>query len=322
MPCFSPLTAYQSPHQTNSQTGKSFRSISFKETAENCIQIQLKCGQCIGCRLERSKQWAIRCMNEAQMHSKNCFITLTYNDENLPPNDSLVYRDFQLFLKRLRFKYSGTTIRYYMAGEYGENYGRPHFHAILFGIDFADKKPWKKSGDNILYRSKDLESLWTDNLGNSLGYSSIGDVTFESASYVARYIMKKQNSDKLNPNTGKPYNAVYDYTNPKTGEITKKTPEFTKMSLKPGIGATWIEKYMSDVYPHGEIILRGNKKVLTPKYYDKIFKKHADPYVFDEMLYKRETNAKLRAEDNTPERLEAKRKVMEAGLKLKKRVLT
>jgi len=261
-------------------------------------------------------------MHEAQMHTQNCFITLTYNDDHLPSDQSLHHRDFQLFFKRLRKKYEHLKIRYYMAGEYGENYGRPHFHACIFGWQPSDLKPWKKTGDSQLYRSQELESLWVDNNGNSIGFTSVGSVTFESAAYVARYIMQKQNSERLNPTTGKPYNAVYDYINEKTGEIIKKTPEYNKMSLKPGIGANWIEKYMYDVYPKGEEIIRGNKKVLTPKYYDKQFKKIADPYIFDEMLYIREKNAKLKADDNTPERLEVKRQVMAAGLKLKKRVLT
>jgi hypothetical protein len=322
MPCFTPLQAYITPWQTNAQSGKSYRSVSFKETDDHSISINLACGQCIGCRLEKSKQWAVRCMNEAQMHTQNCFITLTYDDTHLPSDQSLHHRDFQLFFKRLRRKFPTHKIRYYMAGEYGENYGRPHFHACIFGWKPTDLKIWKKTGDSNLYRSEILESLWVDNNGNSIGYSSVGDVTFESAAYVARYILQKQNSDNINPNTGKPYNAVYDYTNPITGEITKKTPEYNKMSLKPGIGATWIEKYMSDVYPKGEVIIRGNKKTLAPKYYDKKFKQSADPYIFDEMLYMREKNAKLRADDNTPERLEVKRQVMSAGLKQKKRVLT
>jgi hypothetical protein len=334
MPCFTPLTAYITPWLINGgsksptafsdgkKAGKPYRKVSFKEDSDHSIQINLACGQCIGCRLEKSKQWATRCMNEAQMHSQNCFITLTYDDDHIPSNESLHHRDFQLFFKRLRKKFTGQTIRYYMAGEYGEKYGRPHFHACIFGWKPNDLKKWKKNGDSYLYRSEILESLWCDNNGNSIGWSTVGDVTFESAAYVARYIMKKQNSDNINPDTGKSYNDVYTYINPNTGEITKKTPEYNKMSLKPGIGATWIEKYMSDVYPTGEVIIRGNKKVLAPKYYDKKFKEIADPYVFDEMLYIREKNAKLRAEDNTPERLEVKRQVMADGLKRKKRVLT
>ena len=214
MPCFTPLSAYITPWQTNAQSGKSYRSVSFKETDDHSISINLACGQWIGCRLDKSKQWATRCMHEAQMHTENCFITLTYDDPHLPSDQSLHHRDFQLFFKRLRRRYPNHKIRYYMAGEYGENYGRPHFHACIFGWKPQDLKKWKKTGDSDLYRSQELESLWVDNNGNSIGYSSVGNVTFESAAYVARYIMSKQNSDKINPSTGKPYDAVYDYTNP------------------------------------------------------------------------------------------------------------
>ena len=106
MPCFAPLTAFITPWQTNAQSGKSFRKVSFKEDSDHSININLACGQCIGCRLEKSKAWATRCMNEAQMHTQNCFITLTYNDDHLPSDQSLHHRDFQLFFKRLRKKFS------------------------------------------------------------------------------------------------------------------------------------------------------------------------------------------------------------------------
>ena len=178
MPCYHPLSAFQCVDG----------SIVFYESKrhDTVKSLFLPCGQCVGCRLERSRQWAIRCMHEAQMHEKNCFITLTYDDAHLPGDRSLHYRDFQLFIKRLRKRYPGRRIRYYMAGEYGENFGRPHWHACLFGIDFDDKSLWKRtSANSLLYRSADLELLWP------FGYSSIGDVTFESAAYVARYIMKK-----------------------------------------------------------------------------------------------------------------------------------
>jgi hypothetical protein len=128
-------------------------------------------------------------MHEAKMHPKNCFITLTYNNEHLPSDGSLNYEVFQLFMKRLRKKY-GKGIRFYMCGEYGDKLGRPHFHACLFGHDFADKKLWKTTDSKSkLYRSAELEKLWP------YGFSSVGDVTFESAAYVARYIMKKVSGD-------------------------------------------------------------------------------------------------------------------------------
>ncbi len=299
MPCYHPLSAFQCTDG----------SIVFYESKrhDTVKSLSLPCGQCVGCRLERSRQWAIRCMHEAQMHTENCFITLTYDDAHLPSDRSLHYRDFQLFIKRLRKRYFGRRIRYYMAGEYGENFGRPHWHACIFGLDFDDKKLWKRTPANsLLYRSADLELLWP------FGYSSIGDVTFESAAYVARYIMKKV--------TGKNAAQHYQEIDPETGEITNRTPEFTKMSLKPGIGYEWYKQYTSDVYPHDYVVVRG-KKVKPPKYYDKKYKID-NPYKFDELLYIREKSAKLRHEDNTLERLAVKEQVVKAKLQKLKRNLT
>lgn len=299
MPCYHPISAYQCTDG----------SIVFYESKRHDISrsLQLPCGQCVGCRLERSRQWAIRCMHEAQMHTQNCFITPTYDDAHLPSDRSLHYRDFQLFIKRLRKRYPGRRIRYYMAGEYGENFGRPHWHACIFGLDFDDKKLWKRTAANsVLYRSQDLELLWP------FGYSSIGDVTFESAAYVARYIMKKV--------TGKNAAEHYQEIDPDTGEITNRTPEFTKMSLKPGIGYEWYKQYTSDVYPHDYVVVRG-KKVKPPKYYDKKYKID-NPYEFDELLYIREKSAKLNYADNTLERLAVKEQVAKAKLQKLKRNLT
>ena len=194
-----------------------------------------------------------------------------------------------------------------MAGEYGENFGRPHFHACIFGYDFNDKKLWKRTpSGSIIYRSEHLETLWP------FGYSSIGDVNFESAAYVARYIMKKI--------TGKNAQDHYTEIDPNTGEITDRKPEFNKMSLKPGIGYQWLKRYKSDVYPHDYVVIRG-KKVKPPKYYDKQYAKE-NPYEWDEVLYKREISAKLRYEDNTLERLAVKEKVTKAKLQKLKRNLT
>jgi len=194
-----------------------------------------------------------------------------------------------------------------MAGEYGENFGRPHFHACIFGFDFHDKKLWKRTASgSIIYRSADLETVWP------FGYSSIGDVNFESAAYVARYIMKKQ--------TGKDSEKHYQYTSLSTGEIVQMEKEYNKMSLKPGIGAEWYKKYRSDVYPHDYVVVRG-QKVRPPKYYDKKYKSDY-PYEYDEILYKRDQRAKLNIEDNTYERLAVKEQVTKAKLQKFKRNLT
>jgi hypothetical protein len=308
MACYHPLTAYLSGHQTNNATGKSFRRVSFKETDEHDRQISLPCGQCVGCRLERSRQWAMRCIHEAQLHQNNCFITLTYDDEHLPKDLSLDHREFQLFFKRLRKANPHIKIRYYMAGEYGSTRGRPHFHACIFGYDFHDKKLFSRtSAGSLLYRSQELEKLWP------YGYSTIGDVTFESAAYVARYIMQKQTGKDVDPNH-------YTYCDLTTGELVKLQPEYNKMSLKPGIGADWYKKYKNDVYPHDYVEVRG-QKIKPPKYYDQLYSKE-NPYEYDQILYTREKQAKLRPEEHSYERLLVKETVTKAKLQKLKRKLT
>lgn len=310
MPCYKPLKAWQCLD----------RSVVFAELKRHDIvkQIDIPCGQCVGCRLERARQWAIRCMHEASLYKNNCFVTLTYADEHLPADYSLHYDDFQKFMKRLRKRFKGIEpaayaesqdkrpIRFYMAGEYGENFGRPHFHACIFNFDFNDKTLWQKtSSGSKIYRSEALEELWP------FGYSSIGDVNFQSAAYVARYIMKKV--------TGGMADQHYQEVNLDTGEITSRKPEFNKMSLKPGIGYDWLQKFKDDVYPHDYVIVNG-KKVKPPKFYDKKFAAEY-PYEFDQIAWEREKKAKMQISDNTDERLAVKEMVTQAKVRRLPRVL-
>lgn len=190
-------------------------------------------------------------------------------------------------------------IRFYMAGEYSEK-GRPHFHACLFGHDFKDKIYFKKTTNNgKLYTSATLDKIW------GKGFCSIGDVTHESAAYIARYIMGKI--------TGPNAALAYQRINEETGEIYDLQPEYNKMSLKPGIGATWIEQYETDVFPEGEVTLREGRRTRTPKYYDRKFKKK-DRINYEEMLWKREQRAKEYIQDTTPERLKVREQVAQAKL--------
>lgn len=298
MPCFKPLTAYRS----------NGGSVVFSELSRSgsVKTLSLPCGKCAGCRLERAREWALRCMHEASMHEENCYVTLTYSDMCLPDFRSLDYRDFQAFIRRLRVRELGREIRFYMCGEYGDEKWRPHFHALIFGYDFPDKVYWRKSpsGDS-LFRSAILEGLWTG------GFSSIGRVTFESASYVARYVMKKI--------TGQEAETHYEYVDPVSGEVFRRVPEFNRMSLKPGIGARWLDKYESDVYPSGKVVMRGHEG-MAPRYYDKRYKKR-HPEKFENLEYVREREARLRYLDNTPERLAVKEKVKVAQLLMLKRKL-
>lgn len=245
MTCYHPLLAYKSD-------GK----VVFEKPFAFARGFNLPCGQCIGCRLNYSRQWAIRLMHEAQMHQSSCFITLTFNDDHLMARSnpySLDKSEYQRFMKRLRIKY-GSTIRFFHCGEYGDLNKRPHYHAILFGIDFShDRILWSEKGGIKLFTSKSLEQLWP------YGFSTIGQVTFESCAYVARYIMKKQTGDK----------AEDHYTRwcPDTGEGTAIEPEYCTMSRKPGIGKAWIDRYKSDVYPHDYVVIN-NHKVKPPRFYD------------------------------------------------------
>jgi hypothetical protein len=200
-------------------------------------------------------------------------------------------------MKRLRKHFAPKLVRFYMCGEYGDLEQRPHFHACLFGIDFDDKQYWSKTDAGFeLYRSPTLEKLWP------YGFSSIGDVNFLTAGYVARYIMKKVTGDLAEKH--------YEHINLETGEITNRQPEFTKMSLKPGIGARWFEKWSSDVYPHDYCVVNG-RKVRTPKYYDSLLKK-IEPETLETIKFERVLEGRAHLEDNTPERLAVKEQVLAA----------
>lgn len=291
MACFSPLPAWQT------EGGE----IVFVERGKIARSLTLPCGQCIGCRLERSRQWAVRCVHEAQLHDHNQFVTLTYRDESLPYDGSLRYRHFQLFMKRVRRKYG--PVRFFMCGEYGEQLHRPHYHACLFGLELTDKQVWSVRQGVTLYRSPSLEVLWPH------GYVTVGDVTFESASYVARYVTKKV--------TGKRADEHYTRVNLETGELRTLTPEFVRMSLKPGIGAQWIQKFQADCYTTDTIHLRGSQ-MKPPRYYDKRIAA-IDDDLHAEIQARRYQKSLRSAEDSTPERLAVREKVARARLALKKR---
>lgn len=291
MPCFHPIPAYQC----------SDGGIVFCERKGDVVRsLELPCGQCVGCRLARARSWALRCMHEAQMYEENSFITLTYAPEHLPERGQLQYSDFQLFFKRFRRRVSPIKPRFYMCGEYGDRDGRPHFHACIFGFSFReDRKLWKKTGaGSLIYRSALLEALWP------FGHSSVGDLTLQSAGYVARYCMKKVNGARAAEH--------YLRVDPDTGELYSMVPEFTHMSLKPGIGASWLSTFLSDVFPHDFCVVDG-KMVRVPKYYDRRLEE-LDPILLEGLKFDREVKAAAFAFDNTPERLVVKEVVAEAAL--------
>lgn len=283
MTCFHPLGGHQSPI-----TGK----LGPYQPHLNAPQpyLQVPCGGCIGCKLDRSRSWAIRAVHEASLSENHSFLTLTYDDEHLPASGSLIKSDFQKFIRSLRQKLSPEPIRFFMCGEYGELLLRPHYHALIYGFSFPDKKHWSTTRHgNKLFRSTFLESTWT--LGNSL----IGDVTFQSAGYIARYTMKKI--------TGAAAAAHYrgETCDAATGEIIDRLPEYNQMSLKPGLGRAWIERYLPDVYP-GDFVVMSGKKHKPPRYYDKFHEQH-DPNAHDQVVQLRKAFAATHEADQTSRRL-------------------
>lgn len=243
MACFRPLKAYRA------SGGK---IVFNSKEGFGDLPLELPCGQCVGCRAERSRQWALRVVHEAQMSVTSSFVTLTYSDANLPSDGGLCLRDWQLFAKRLR-KRAG-PFRYFMCGEYGESTLRPHFHACIFGLDFRSGAQLIRSGSAPLWTNALLEDSW------KLGLTSAGALTYQSANYVARYVMKKA--------TGAEAKAErYGRVDARTGEYYEVRPEFVAMSRRPGVGSTWFDKFHGDVFPRDEVVHDG-KRFRPPRFYD------------------------------------------------------
>lgn len=262
------------------------------------------CGTCDACKLERSRQWAVRCMHEASLYDENCFISLTYADKHLPWASSLWVNHFQDFMKRLRKQYTMPRptykrvvpgevkqIRFFHCGEYGETYGRPHYHALLFGFNFPDRTLLGERRGFPIWRSPSLEQLWP------YGRSEIGTATFESAAYVARYVLKKQ------VDTESPHEL--------------RDPEYVTMSRRPGIGKPWLDLYQSEVYPRDSVI-RGGMPSKPPRYYD-VQVELSDPSLLAEVRRVRE-DRRNRAPTTLRSR-HAEAEIVRSKLNLKKREL-
>lgn len=240
MGCYHPIPAYQS--------GPGAGVVLHPPVGYESMT--LPCGSCLGCRTARALAWARRCMHEAGEWSDNSFVTLTYSDCFVPGDGSLVPRDLQLFLKRLRRQACGPAprsasivgvrpgpIRYFACGEYGDRNGRPHYHALLFNCDFSDKVLVGKD----LYESATLASLWPQ------GRSIVGSVSAASANYVAQYSMKKLS------------------TVPCDVDGVVRHPVFLRMSLKPGIGAGWLARFRTDLQ-HGYLVADGKRQAIPRAY--------------------------------------------------------
>nr|AVQ10263.1 replication protein VP4 [Gokushovirinae environmental samples] len=302
MGCDEPLTAYFG-NEVNPATGK--RPMVFDiRRAHSPVPVKLPCQRCIGCRLEHSRQWAMRCMHEKRMHDESCFLTVTYNDANLPTGGTLVRSDPQLFLKRLRTALAPKRFRFYGCGEYGGQTLRPHYHILIFGHDFTDKKFYKMTDrGERLYTSAFVEKQW------GKGFNVIGDVTFKSCAYVSRYVTDKITGD----------DAERHYTKiTADGEVVPILPEFSMMSRNGGIGASWFDKFGKHAYQFDSVVMN-EREVRPPRFYDTRYAALDSMHMAELKLVRRRKAMANRA-DNTSARRHVKEEVLRLNLVGKKGV--
>lgn len=290
MPCFSPLQAYR---------GRDGVVFSKKQSlAGGLVELELPCGQCVGCRVERSQQWALRCVHEASLHERNSFLTLTYDDDHLPDDGGLDVSHWQKFAKRVR-KQLG-PFRFFHCGEYGDQTFRPHYHALVFGLDFSFDREVLRRSPHLLWHSPTLTELWGH------GHVSIGAVTYETCAYVARYVVKKLTGNEAAETYG---DLRPPYVTMSRGGRTRDPAE-----NQGGIGYRWFQKYRGDVFPADEVVQNG-RKFRPPRYYDEKLGEEE----LEKIKKKRRREVNLA--NSTPERLAAREKVLKARLALQARNL-
>jgi len=241
MQCAKPLPAWRSKHRS---PGGAWPVVFNLTDGWKDKPVDVPCGRCMPCRINKAETWANRLEHEAAMHTDSQFLTLTY--EEMPENGSLQPRDATLFVKRLREHLSRLPaepkIRYFLVGEYGDRFARPHFHVLMFGYRFTDLASIR-TGKMPLHTSAELQRIWGH------GFVTIGQVTPQSIRYCAAYITKRITG----PMADKHYQG--------------RVPEFARMSRRPGIGSSWAAKYAADLFPNGHLTLRGGAKMPLPRIY-------------------------------------------------------
>ncbi len=245
-------------------------------------RMSVPCGQCMGCRLARTSEWATRIMKEAGEYEENTFLSLTYDDKHIREDLSLHLPDLQKFIKRLRYdiwqdekkrgvrKKDAKKIRYYACGEYGNidevrdpyekikyvnKYGstklaRPHYHIIIFNYWPEDCQEIKETDYGAWYESEKMEELW------GKGFTSVGQVSFESAAYTASYVTKKINGDET---------RFHYKGREQEFAVMSRGGKDSKGKLG-GVGARYYQKYADEIWANNSIIVRGHK-VVPPRYF-------------------------------------------------------
>lgn len=298
MKCHSPISAYLS-----SNGGLVFHPMArHGEVSE----IKIPCRQCLACRLNHASEWQTRLVHESKMHDHSIFLTLTYDEKNLPQYGTLVTEHLQKFIRGLRKAIHPIKIRYYACGEYGDTTRRAHYHAIIFGWEPTDGVLHSVSHDgSSLYVSKLLSARWP------FGHHLYSRTSPETMGYVARYSVKKQ--------TGQAAKGAYRFVDDDTGELTKIKPPFALMSLKPGIGYSHMEKFKDDYLRTNSTIVSGKRKPLPSAYVRKLKRDYPDWHM--DFSDAGQDFAFAHKEDFTFQRLADAEKVLKASVQSLKRKL-
>lgn len=326
MVCYNPIPAVYSIQEYKDTGKKNLKLVVHQDTKEkrkmtalqyppNLYQlIHIPCGKCAGCRSDNARMWSLRAYNELQLHDNNCFITLTYNDDNpLVTSDPLClgnlrYKHFQNFMKRLRKK-TGQKIQYLVCGEYGLKDGRAHWHAILFGYDFPDKEPIYISKGFVHYSSRLLDECWSVYVNENFGYYPIGftdltTVDIDCCNYVAGYVMKKLP-------VGEHGLQLYEDSDGDIVELGDRTPPMIRSSRRPALGLNWYKKHGKNACEKGFEYLvskdrKSHRKIKTPSYYMKKFELD-EPELFTKLKEERMKKAIEIQKKNPPDYKELKR---------------
>lgn len=265
MACYHPSTVHVSPIQAPERAGA----------------VTVPCGHCLGCRADQARGWAVRLMHEAQTREAAFFLTLTYEDEELPPNGSLRAEDLSAFFKRLRKRFPSRSLSYFGAGEYGPKTDRPHYHSVLCGPALLDRELVTVRNGAPVWVSQTIDDAW------GLGIHELTAVTYPAAQYVAGYVRKKVRR-KDDP-------EHYCRVDPGTGEIIEIPPEGARMSRRPALGRLWLERYWQDVYPRDFVVMNG-VPMKPPRYYDKLMEV-INPQIMEEVRHQRWLDAEEIGDD-------------------------
>lgn len=272
--CTRPITGYRSLSGPSALTGK-WPVVFNVKLGYMDMPVRMPCGRCIECLQKKRLEWATRCVHEASLYEENRFVTLTYDNAHLPEDGNIDKKDLQNFLKRLRKEKvtdENSKIRYFGCGEYGKTLGRPHYHLALFNCSFRDEYLHDVVDGHNIMRSPELEEYW------KLGFSTIGTVTWQSASYIAKYICKKQ------------------YGESAEGHYKGRKPEFAVMSLKPGLGTGWWDKWKKDAQVPDKVYVNKNIAIPVPKYYNNKWERESEER-YKEVLKDRHRKKEVRSDE-------------------------